>query len=141
MELFQKKITIVIPGKPTPLQRARSFRKGAGIGHYDAQKKEKKRDAILCKHQMRTQGMPAPIRGLVFVEAVFCMGQARKRTPGVLDGDYFMKKPDLDNILKYYLDAFNGVLFDDDSQVVMINSKKIYSFEQRSIITVSFYVP
>ena len=36
-------------------------------------------------------------------------------------------KPDLDNVVKVVLDALNGVAFEDDKQIVHINSSKFYS--------------
>lgn len=47
-----------------------------------------------------------------------------------------MKKPDIDNSLKLYLDALSGYLYVDDTQVVLLNSKKFYSKEPR--VEVSF---
>lgn len=40
-------------------------------------------------------------------------------------------KPDLDNLEKFYLDCFNGVLFADDSLVVTLSSVKKYSKHPR----------
>jgi hypothetical protein len=37
------------------------------------------------------------------------------------------KKPDIDNIAKTYLDAMNGVIFVDDTQVVELHVKKVYA--------------
>jgi Holliday junction resolvase RusA-like endonuclease len=37
------------------------------------------------------------------------------------------KKPDIDNIAKTYLDAMNGVIFVDDTQVIDLHVKKLYS--------------
>jgi Holliday junction resolvase RusA-like endonuclease len=37
------------------------------------------------------------------------------------------KKPDIDNIAKTYLDAMNGVIFKDDTQVIDLHVKKLYS--------------
>jgi Holliday junction resolvase RusA-like endonuclease len=37
------------------------------------------------------------------------------------------KKPDIDNIIKAYLDAMNGVVYLDDTQVVRVSAKKVYS--------------
>ena len=37
------------------------------------------------------------------------------------------KKPDIDNILKAYLDAMNQVVYIDDHQVVRVSAKKVYS--------------
>ena len=37
------------------------------------------------------------------------------------------KKPDLDNLVKLVLDAYNGVLYDDDSQIISRSLSKMYS--------------
>ena len=36
------------------------------------------------------------------------------------------KKPDVDNILKAFLDAMNGIVYLDDCQVVDLHVKKVY---------------
>lgn len=52
-----------------------------------------------------------------------------------------VKKPDIDNLLKYYMDAGNGILWDDDAKISSIFSTKIYSENPRTqiIITQGFY--
>ena len=40
-------------------------------------------------------------------------------------------RPDIDNYLKFILDASNGVLYKDDSQIVKVEMKKIYSITPR----------
>jgi Holliday junction resolvase RusA-like endonuclease len=37
------------------------------------------------------------------------------------------KKPDIDNVAKAFLDAMNGTVYLDDTQVVELNIKKVYS--------------
>jgi Holliday junction resolvase RusA-like endonuclease len=37
------------------------------------------------------------------------------------------KKPDLDNLAKSVLDALNGVIYQDDSQIVSLHMTKVYS--------------
>jgi Holliday junction resolvase RusA-like endonuclease len=37
------------------------------------------------------------------------------------------KKPDIDNIAKCFLDAMNGIIYLDDTQVVELHIKKLYS--------------
>ena len=39
------------------------------------------------------------------------------------------KKPDVDNILKAVFDALQGYAYEDDSQIVVIHSEKMYSVE------------
>ena len=39
---------------------------------------------------------------------------------------YYTKKPDLDNLAKTILDAYNNVVYKDDSQVVTLSLNKEY---------------
>jgi len=45
-------------------------------------------------------------------------------------------RPDLDNLYKIVADAFNMVLFRDDSQVVSLRARKRYSVEPKLVVTV-----
>lgn len=49
------------------------------------------------------------------------------------------KKPDLDNLLKFILDALTGIAFHGDQQVVSIFAKKLYSDEPRTTILLMDY--
>ncbi len=37
--------------------------------------------------------------------------------------------PDIDNVIKYYLDCSNGILFKDDALVATVNARKLYDNE------------
>lgn len=46
----------------------------------------------------------------------------------MLNGTYYhIVKPDVDNILKFYLDVLNKIVVKDDNQVVEVRARKIYS--------------
>ena len=46
-------------------------------------------------------------------------------------------KPDVDNYVKAILDALNGVAFKDDSQIVVLYARKIYSDNPRTEIEIT----
>lgn len=48
---------------------------------------------------------------------------------------YHSSKPDLDNLVKSVLDAFNGIVFKDDAQVVEIIARKFWSDRESYITT------
>lgn len=53
---------------------------------------------------------------------------SRKARTAMLDGRTFpAKRPDLDNILKAFMDGCNGVAFDDDCQIVQVFATKFYA--------------
>lgn len=46
-------------------------------------------------------------------------------------------KPDIDNYVKAILDALNGVAFKDDSQIIKLKAKKLYSENPRTEIEIT----
>jgi len=51
-----------------------------------------------------------------------------------LYGKPFTKKPDIDNIIKCILDAFNKLVYKDDNQIYKIEAEKVYGIKDRTII-------
>ena len=43
-------------------------------------------------------------------------------------------KPDIDNLLKFVMDAGNGVLWNDDRQIHQVQMKKVYGPEPETVI-------
>ena len=52
----------------------------------------------------------------------------------------FIGKPDVDNLAKFVLDSLNGVLYDDDSQVVTLNATKMYDNEESYLGSTEVFV-
>ena len=50
-----------------------------------------------------------------------------------MNGAFYTKKPDCDNIAKIILDALNGIAYDDDSQVAMLNVVKLYDADETMV--------
>lgn len=59
-----------------------------------------------------------------------------KKKAQELIGKPCMKKPDIDNIEKIYLDALNGWLYEDDKQVFKISATKIWDVEEYVLVKV-----
>jgi len=45
-------------------------------------------------------------------------------------------RPDIDNLLKFTLDAMQGIIFENDSQITEIYASKYYSETPRTVITI-----
>jgi Holliday junction resolvase RusA-like endonuclease len=45
-------------------------------------------------------------------------------------------KPDIDNLIKTIGDALNGIMWRDDSQIVMLQARKFYATEPFTVLTV-----
>jgi len=128
-------IEFEILGVPIPLQRARAFSQGGHIKLYDSQKKEKAQMQWRARLEYREDPLPMPL----ILYLTYCMpipkGTSKIRTRAMLYGDLLpAKKPDLDNLIKMTNDFLNGLLYEDDRQIVEIHAKKIYSDIPRTII-------
>lgn len=65
------------------------------------------------------------------LECHFCLPKnISKKKRAELLGKPCLKRPDLDNIEKIYLDAFNKVLYDDDKQVYKMSATKVWDDEE-----------
>jgi len=122
-----KSFEVTIPGRPAAQGRPRATKRGGFAGVYeDAKSRDAKamaRDAYvreLFRVAVSVPAFPRPALLSCLIECVFALpaGKRRKRKP--LPGREWLASSqcDADNLAKLYLDAGNGVLWDDDSQVV-----------------------
>jgi Holliday junction resolvase RusA-like endonuclease len=75
-----------------------------------------------------TDPLETPVSVFLYIRHAVPQSYSKKRTEACLSGlEQPCKKPDIDNIAKTYLDGMNGVVFLDDTQVVDLNVKKVYS--------------
>ena len=75
-----------------------------------------------------TDPLETPVSVFLYVRLPVPHSYSKKRTEACLSGlEKPCKKPDIDNIAKTYLDGMNGVVFVDDTQVVDLHVKKVYS--------------
>lgn len=114
-----KKRSLVIPGEPFALKRARAFRMGAGVRfHDDPRNVSWKGSAIVLMRASMAGAAPAtgPVRLSVVARFACPKGDERKRDPR--PERWSLSQKDADNILKAVGDAGNGVLWNDDRQVV-----------------------
>ena len=118
---------IVIPGDPIPQGRMRHATWG-GHGHlYDPNAKDKvlvrKHLSANYQHQHYEYpevsfifGMPIPASMAKWMQ-LLCRSQIVRHT----------KKPDVDNLVKFYLDVMDGIVFTQDSKVSLGYCVKIYA--------------
>jgi Holliday junction resolvase RusA-like endonuclease len=75
-----------------------------------------------------TELLKTPVSVFLYVRLPVPQSYSKKRRDACLSGlEKPCKKPDIDNIAKTYLDAMNGVIFVDDTQVIDLHVKKLYS--------------
>lgn len=123
-------MTITIPGNPIAKKRPRFVRRGKFVGTYNAQETE--------EGKFRWE-MLARIKGCYPIESGigirlcchFFMpipASVSKKQRALMEGCAVphIKKPDLDNLIKFVKDCANGILWDDDSQVTSLTASKAY---------------
>jgi crossover junction endodeoxyribonuclease RusA len=98
-----------IPGQPLVQERPRLGRHG---NFYSPSSRDQKAVGTLLLAQRVANGR-APLTGDLEMSAIFYYRKAGKR------------KYDLSNMVKFIEDAANGILYQDDNQIVSLFAKKI----------------
>lgn len=119
-----------ISGDPIPLARPRM-----GQGRvWDSQKQLKAITSITIQSQH--DNLPL-FTGPIGIDIIFYMpirGYSARRSVSLI-GTYHYTRCDLDNMIKYYLDVSNGILYEDDCIIASIRASKIYSDNPRTEFT------
>ena len=135
-------VVVTLMGEPQAKGRARIGRLANGRAMVFTPQKTRMYEAMLRHEAQVAMAGALPIEGPVRleVEARFAIPRsATKRfaADAAAGAVRPLKRPDLDNTLKAALDAFNGVIFRDDAQVVEIFARKTYSPQPCVIVTVA----
>jgi Holliday junction resolvase RusA-like endonuclease len=114
--------------------------RGKFIGHYTPEKTVNYENLVRV-YAAEAMGENLPILGAVKMELLILVTPPtswsnKKRIAALHYQIYPTTKPDLDNVLKAVCDACNGVIFDDDKQVVDCEVSKRYSEKSGAVISV-----
>jgi Holliday junction resolvase RusA-like endonuclease len=120
-----------VEGNPKGKGRPRFTRAGSFTRVY-TDKQTLDYEAVIKSFAVEAMGNTDPIETAVsvflYVRLPVPQSYSKKRAEACLSGlEKPCKKPDIDNIAKTYLDAMNGVIFKDDTQVIDLHVKKVYS--------------
>ena len=120
-----------VEGDPKGKGRPRFSRVGSFTKVY-TDKQTLSYEAMIATFAKQAMGvtdlLETPVRVFLYVRLPVPQSYSKKRREACLSGtEKPCKKPDIDNIAKTYLDAMNGVIFVDDTQVVDLHIKKLYS--------------
>lgn len=115
---------ITLPIEPVAWQRVKTAWHGRSYVPTKT-KRFKRQVAELCRKHV-----PTPMDGAISLTVRFILkppvSMSQRKRP------YPVKRPDLDNFQKGILDAGNGVLWKDDSQVVRVEAWKLYDWASRT---------
>ena len=132
-------MTIIISGKPISKARPRFARRGKFVVTYNSQETEEGRWLWEAKGQIKQC-----FEGPLWVSCHFYMPRPKGhygtgKNAGNLKASapqWHIKKPDVDNLLKFVLDCLNGMAWRDDCQIVELFGKKAYSDNPRPEIKI-----
>ena len=127
--MSEEPIKFAIKCIPIPQSRPR-FTRG---GHAYEDMKVRGYKSMVARMARIFMGADEPLKGPLSCRLTFRMPipssySAKKRN--ALNDGWMIKKPDLDNLAKSVLDAFNGIIWEDDSQVCVLEVRKIYGEEE-----------
>jgi Holliday junction resolvase RusA-like endonuclease len=125
---------LTIPVIPTGQQRPRFTAQGKFGRAYKSktQKAHEKELGYYIQQQKPDEPLQGPLE--VMIDAFFPVPKSwpKWKTEAALAGEIRPdKKPDIDNVIKGLLDCSNGILFEDDRQIVSVMGRKFYAAEPR----------
>ena len=133
-----RKIEFFVPGTPVGKGRPRAARRGAGVVMFTPEKTaDYEALAAATAAAAMASGAPAahqlldgPLEAVLEMRFPVPASWSKARRARALAGaEWHTSKPDADNVAKAVLDACNGVVFRDDSQVVILIATKAFSEE------------
>ena len=134
-----------VEGNPCSQKRHRHAKRGRRIITYAPSSEDKKKFKMQVQSKIKGKPLKRPI------SLVLCFYMKRpkkhyrtgkfahilkKNSPVVC-----IQKPDIDNLIKFVLDACNDLLWEDDKLVYEIQARKVYSKRPRTEIEAWEYVP
>ena len=121
-------IRIFVPGEPIPKGRPRMTRTGHAYTPQKTRDFELKMSyvAIRTMRECGRDRLSGPLRVLMKVILPVPKSYSKKKAGDCLSQNILpISRPDLDNFIKC-LDALNGIVWEDDSQIVCLESWKVY---------------
>ena len=134
-------IVVCVPGEPAGKGRPRASSRGGFVRMYTPSKTKDAEQAIQVEAMASMRGREL-ITGPVAVTMEMCHSirpsWPSKKRVGARSGEIAPTiKVDIDNCLKLFFDAFNGVVWVDDVQVVKVSAEKRFSDEPCVLVTVT----
>jgi Holliday junction resolvase RusA-like endonuclease len=130
-------LTFEVPGEPRGKGRPR-FNRHTGSTYTDSETRAYEQK-IVAYYRKAYQGFRWPDSAFIHVIVTAHYPIPKSATKAAIAGMQAQRilpsrKPDIDNVLKVVLDALNGVAYKDDSRVVSVTARKVYSFEPKIVI-------
>lgn len=134
MSRARRTFVVEIPGEVVAWKRARVVRLKGGRTVLTTATADRDYRAFVRRLAEQLVGAEKPLRGPVSCEVVASWGEGARVTATFSElqsGFWWPKAPDADNVAKGILDAVQGVLLEDDAQVVDLRVLKVVEDGQR----------
>lgn len=125
---------IIIPGIPVPQTRMRYANRGSYVTTYDPKAKEKEIIKNIFLTFSSSFSFLYPRISFIFYMPI-PKGIPKKKI-GIYESQTLKhdKKPDVDNLIKLYLDCMDGIIIQGDQKVSLGPCVKLYSKNPRTVI-------
>ncbi|WP_231852654.1 RusA family crossover junction endodeoxyribonuclease [Bordetella petrii] len=124
-------LEFVIPGVPVGKGRPRAAKFGKHIQLYTPEKTITYESTVVLTGYQAMAGRPpldGPVSAMLTIRLPVPTSWPKRKQAAALAGvELPTKKPDADNVVKAIFDAFNGVVWNDDTQVVDMVVRKRYA--------------
>lgn len=127
---------IILPGTPCCQLRMRAIARGGFASVYDPCRKDKDRIKAEIRRQADLELFDHPKVSFLFYMPIPLSMPRKKQKILSLGYTKHERKPDIDNLVKLYLDCMDGILFEGDQKVTLGNCIKLYHPEPRTIIVI-----
>ena len=134
-----------VEGTPVGKGRPKFARRGNFVATYTPTKTRDYEDTI---REAATRAMGAsppletPVACYFYITMPIPESYSKKRREACLaNNERPMKKPDVDNIVKAFLDSLNKIVYKDDSQVCSLKATKVYGIEGKVEVLVREDLP
>ena len=123
-------VTYLVEGNPVGKGRPKFARRGNFVSTYTPTKTRDYEDLIkdaARKAMGSNELLETPVTVAIYITVPIPSSYSKKRTEACLNGsERPIKKPDIDNVAKCFLDAMNEIVYKDDTQVLTLHITKVY---------------
>jgi Holliday junction resolvase RusA-like endonuclease len=123
-------LTYMVEGNPIGKGRPKFARRGNFVSTYTPTK-TRDYETVIKEAAKKAMGsnevLETPVTVAIYITVPIPQSYSKKRTEACLkDIERPIKKPDIDNIAKCFLDAMNDIVYKDDTQVLTLHVTKVY---------------
>jgi Holliday junction resolvase RusA-like endonuclease len=123
-------VTYMVEGNPVGKGRPKFARRGNFVSTYTPTK-TRDYETVIKEAAQKAMGssevLETPVTVAIYITVPIPQSYSKKRIEACLKGsERPIKKPDIDNIAKCFLDAMNEIVYKDDTQVLTLHITKVY---------------